>query len=220
MLEVTPRKPIIGLMGGPASGKSFVASLLAELGCGVVDADRLARAALETPAVLTALQARWGEGVLDTQGQADRKAIAARVFEQPQELKWLESILHPQVASRRAAMHRQFRHDVQVAAIVEDCPLLLETGLDASCDVLVFVDASEELRAQRAAARGWSPQELARRSAAQAPLDTKRMRADHVVNSSADRETLRRRLDALLHDLSPGHRQATLDPPVCRPPEA
>ena len=178
--------PVLGLTGAPGSGKSFVARAFADLGAAVVDADALARAALDTDDVQDRLRAWWGDGIVGPDGTTDRAAVGRRVFDNPDELRRLEGLVHPIVGHERARLHEHYRRDPAVTAIVEDCPLLLESGLDAECDVVVLVEASEAMRQARVAEhRGWSAAELARRDRNQWPLDIKRERADHVIVNDA-----------------------------------
>ncbi len=181
------RKPVIGLVGGIGSGKSTIARHFASLGCGVIDADQLARQALELPATVVQLVQWWGDGVLDAHGRPDRAKIAAIVFSSPAELAKLENVTHPQVHERRQQLRRQMQDDPQVVAIIEDCPLLLEKKWDADCDAVVFVEASQQTREARVSqSRGWSPAELARREKSQIGLDIKARRADHVIENNGD----------------------------------
>ena len=190
--------PVFGLLGAPGSGKSHVARAFAALGAAVVDADALARGALNEPAVREQLRAWWGDEVVAADGTTDRAAVGRRVFHDPAELKRLEGLIHPEVKRRRAELHERYRQDRDVTAIVEDCPLLLETGLDAECDVLVFVEASEATRRRRVAEhRGWSAEELARRERQQWPLDTKRRRADHVIVNDGGRDDMTEQVAAV-----------------------
>ncbi|MFP4144949.1 MAG: dephospho-CoA kinase [Phycisphaeraceae bacterium] len=183
----TGRKPVIGLLGGPGSGKSFVAGLFTELGCAVIDADAIARDALTRPDVIDTLVSWWGEGIRDPEGGIDRSQVGQIVFEDPAELRRLEGLVHPIVGDRRAELRRRYQADPEVRAIVEDVPLLLEKGLEGVCDVLVFVEASRETRLERVRAhRGWDDAELARRESRQMPLDTKRNRANYVLNNDGD----------------------------------
>jgi len=191
---VTALSLVFGVLGGVASGKSEVARLLAGPEGLVIDADRLARQELESPASIARLVERYGASILDAQGAPDRQALAAQAFADEPERHWIEDWIHPAVRVRMARELSEAR-DRGVPRIVLDVPLLLENDaqhrLVAACDVLVFVEASFELREHRARhSRGWPPGELARREAAQLPLPVKRARADHVVANNGDREAL------------------------------
>lgn len=186
-------KPMIGLLGAPGSGKSLVATQLASLGCGVIDADKLAKQELARSSVEQQLVQWWGTGLLDGQGGLCTDAIASIVFDDPRQLRRLEELIHPLVHAQRVKMHRQLQADPDVLAIVEDMPLLLEKGFAEACDVLLFVDAPRQIRMQRLRrSRGWSEQDLGSREKNQLALDTKRSRADHTIdNSDGQAETLR-----------------------------
>ena len=193
------RKPVIGLLGGVGSGKSLVAKQLASLGCGIVDADALARAAIDEPAVRHQLVQWWGQGVINPSGQVDRKAVAAKIFNNRDEKARLEGVIHPRVMLGRQDLHVRYNADPAIKAIVEDCPLLLETGLEKEVDALVFVESSRAKRIERVAqTRGWSADELDRREKNQLSLDTKRNRADHViVNEAGEQECFDQTRDVL-----------------------
>ncbi len=174
-------------MGGPGSGKSLVASIFAELGCRVIDADRLAREAIEDAEVKERLRDWWGTDVIDDDGRVNRKRVGEIVFADSRAKAQLEQLIHPRVHAERARLRALATQDSDVQAVVEDCPLLLEVGLDRDCDVLIFVDAPLSLRQERVAAgRGWSAEELSRRDASQLPLDSKRDRADYILINDAD----------------------------------
>ncbi|QDT68695.1 Dephospho-CoA kinase [Planctomycetes bacterium MalM25] len=175
---------IFGLTGGIASGKSFVAALLAERGAVVLDADRHAHAVLDEPAVRAALVERWGAEIVAEDGSLNRAAIAGRVFgdsdEALAERRFLEGLVHPRVRERlrdelEAARQRG------VPAAVLDIPLLIEAGWAEECDTVLFVDTPAGVRQARAAERGWSPEELVRREAAQTPIEEKRKTATAVI---------------------------------------
>jgi dephospho-CoA kinase len=179
-------KPVIGLLGGPGSGKSLCARQFAKLGCAVIDADAIAREALDEPEVAEQLVQWWGREILDAQGGVDRAAVGRIVFQDAGELDRLERLIHPSVHRRREQLHRKYQADPAVVAIVEDCPLLLEKELESVCDVLVFIDAPRETRLERLKRdRGWSEEEMTRRENRQTPLDIKRKRADYVLSNSA-----------------------------------
>lgn len=175
---------VLGLTGGIASGKSFVAALLAERGAVVLDADRHAHAALAEPAVVAALVARWGPSVVAEDGVLLRREVARRVFgadaDAVAERRFLEGLVHPRVRDRlRAELANADRAGAPVAVL--DIPLLHEAGWVATCDAVLFVDTPIDVRRERAARRGWTADELARREAAQTPIDLKRDTADFVI---------------------------------------
>lgn len=179
------RKPVIGLMGGIGSGKSHVARAFESLGCGVIDADRLAREALNSAESITLLRQWWGDSIIGADGLPDRKAIAARVFQRPDELSRLEALLHPMVNQRREALRSRYNADPSVVAIIEDSPLLLEKYADYPVNARVFVKASYETRLARVQrSRGWDRGELDRREKLQVGLDIKESRADYVVENN------------------------------------
>lgn len=190
-----PRKPlVIGLLGGIASGKSRVAALLAEAGASVLDADALARAALDEPEVVAALRSRHGDSILDADRRAiDRAALARATFGRPEHLSHLESLVHPRVRERLLAALGELTA-ARVPAIVLDVPLLLENGaLARRCDLLLFVECSAPKRRKRAmAARGWDEHEIERRESHQLPLSEKRRRADVVLRNEGSDAELRR----------------------------
>ncbi len=180
-------KPTIGLMGAPGSGKSLVARQMASMGCVVIDADALAKQVLQEADIKQQLQTWWGGGVLTPNGDIDRAEVARIAFANPDELKSLEALIHPRVHELREALKPQALARADTKAIVEDCPLLLETGIDKQCDALIFVETDFQTRLARVSqTRGWGPEELRRRDKSQMPLDIKRQRADYVISNDAD----------------------------------
>ena len=180
-------KPIIGLVGGIGSGKSFIADLFGELGCLVIRSDKLVDDAYNDPEVRQALRKWWGESVFRADGRIDRRAIAARIFSDPNERSRLEGLLHPMVERRRRQIMSAAADDPAVIAFVWDTPLLIETGLHQQCDAVIFVYAPIETRLARVARRsGWEATELARRENLQYPLDKKREISEYVIDNTAD----------------------------------
>jgi dephospho-CoA kinase len=174
----------IGLVGGVASGKTLVAQCFAELGAGVLDADRAGHEVLAEDAVVqAALVERWGPSILAADGSIDRTAIAGHVFGAGsgagEERRFLETLLHERIRRRLEAQRNKFVLEGR-PAVVLDAPLLLEAGWGPLCDLLVMVDSPRDARLARARQRGWSSDDFARRESAQWPVDEKR-RAAHVL---------------------------------------
>ena len=207
-----PRLPVIGLTGAPGSGKSEAARLLAERGGAVVDADRLAREAAGEPEVVEAAVRWWGEAVRNPAGGLDRAEVARRVFRDPEQRRRLEGLIHPRVAQRRAALHAEASRGGAARFVVEDCPLLLEAGLDAGCDEVWLVEAPREARLLRVAARGWDAAELDRREAAQASPERRRERADRRLDNGGTPEGLERAVAAALDAFLRAHPAADAAP--------
>lgn len=171
---------VIGLTGGIGSGKSSVSRALARHGAVVIDADVLAREVVApgTPG-LAAVVGVFGSEILAPDGSLDRKALGARVFNDPQARARLEAIVHPLVRARAHELEAATAPD---AVIVHDVPLLVETGQHERFDSVVVVDAPESAQRQRLVElRGMTPEEADRRIAAQATREARRAAADHIV---------------------------------------
>jgi dephospho-CoA kinase len=125
--------------------------------------------------------------------------VAKKIFGQPAERERLERLLHPMVNDARERAMSAAADDPTVVAFVWDTPLLFETGLNAKCDAVVFVDAPQPLRLTRVqASRGWDAGELLRRENSQMPLDTKRKLSQYVVENTADAEMVRSQVRVVL----------------------
>lgn len=180
---------LLGLIGGVASGKSTVAELFRQQGAAVLDADRVGHEVLRLPAVRAAVGGRWGKDVIGADGEVDRKALGRVVFgpppDGPRELAELERITHPEIRRRLKAEVEELAKSGTRLAIL-DAAVMLKSGWDRLCDAIAFIDAPRELRLARALDRGWTPENFARREAAQEPVDEKRRRADFVLDNSRD----------------------------------
>ncbi|WP_448619751.1 dephospho-CoA kinase [Geodermatophilus sp. URMC 65] len=178
----------IGLTGGIGSGKSTVAGLLAARGARIVDADRIAREVVEpgTPG-LEAVVAAFGRGVLTPEGALDRPALAAVVFADPDARRRLDGIVHPLVRARAAEVVAAAPPD---AVVVQDVPLLVETGQAASYDLVLVVEADLDTRVRRLVGRGLSEEDARARIAAQATDEQRRAVADVVLDNSRTVEDL------------------------------
>jgi dephospho-CoA kinase len=180
-------KPIIGIVGGIGSGKTFVADLFGEIGCLVIHSDKLAKQAYDDAEIARTLTDWWGDRILAPGGQIDRKAVADLVFNDAKNRARLENLLFPYIASQRQRIMEEAAGNAQVLAFVWDAPLLLEAGLKGACDALIYVEAPLEVRQARAAAsRGWDKGELERREKLQWPLDKKRQISEYVIDNTAE----------------------------------
>ena len=183
----------IGLTGGIGSGKSTVAALLAERGAVLVDADRIARAVLEpgTPG-LAAVAGEFGTGVLTADGALDRAALAAVVFADPRARARLDALVHPLV---RAQAAEEIARAPEDAVVVQDVPLLVETGQAGSYDLVVVVETDLATRLRRLVERGLTEDDARARIAAQATDEQRRAVADVVLDNSGSREELAAAVD-------------------------
>jgi len=176
---------LVGLTGNIASGKSTVAQLLSERGATIIDADVLARRAVERGTqAFEAIVRRWGTSVLAPDGHLDRGALRRAVFGNPRELEALNEIVHPEV--ERLRLHRieeaRARGD---RIVVCDIPLLFEKKMVELFDRIVLVDAPRPLRLERLVVdRGLRETEAMDMIAAQMPADLKRARADFVIENA------------------------------------
>jgi dephospho-CoA kinase len=183
----------IGLTGGIGSGKSVVSQLLVRRGAVLVDADVLARevVAVGTPGLAAVVEA-FGESVLAADGSLDRPALAAVVFADPEARRRLEGIVHPLVRRRAAELIAAAAPD---AVVVQDVPLLVETGQAASYDLVLVVEADLETRVARLVQRGLTEDDARARIAAQATDEQRRAVADVVLDNSGTLEQLAEQVD-------------------------
>jgi dephospho-CoA kinase len=182
---------LIGLTGNIGSGKSAVSGLLAERGATIIDADVLARdAVMKGSPALDQIIAKWGNGVLDSEGNLDRAALRHVVFDNQDDLDALNEIVHPEVLKRRddEVDAARARGDKVVVAVI---PLLFERHLADEFDSIVLVDAPRSARLDRIVKdRGIDEAEAMKMIASQMPSDLKRARADYVIENAGSREDL------------------------------
>jgi dephospho-CoA kinase len=188
---------LVGLTGNVGSGKSTVSRMLSEHGATIIDADVLARKAVELGTRgYEAIVARWGDGVLAPDGHLDRAALRRIVFANPEELEHLNSIVHPEVERMRDQLVREARERGD-RIVVADIPLLFERHLGERFDRIILVDAPREIRLERLVNdRGLREPEAMDMIAAQMPAELKRVRADFVIDNDGTLEALGRKVDA------------------------
>lgn len=186
----------IGLTGGIAAGKSEALAAFERLGAATISSDAVVHELLENEPLLPRLIERWGEEVAP-EGKVDRDRIGSIVFADTDELKWLEGQIHPLVGERIGAWLASLGGDAEVAVV--EVPLLFETGMDGAFDTTVAVIASDEVRRERAHARGHAL--VDEREARQLAQAEKASRAEHVVENDGSVEDLERELSALVEKL-------------------
>ena len=229
---------VVGLTGGIGSGKSTVAALLAARGAVVVDADQLARQALEPDgAAFGAVAARFGPDVMAADGSIDRTRLAAVVFADPTARVDLEAIVHPCVragVAERVAAEAGTGH-----VVVVEIPLLAESpAARAGLEAIIVVDCPEDVAVARLVAhRGMSEADARARVAAQASREDRRAIADFVLDNAGRRAKLDAEVDRCwdwIEALQPSEAaqpvlnggegglvsgaEATLQPPLCDRP--
>jgi dephospho-CoA kinase len=190
----------VGLTGGIGAGKSSVARLLAEHGAVVLDADQAARAVVEPgTAGLAEIVEAFGEQVLDAGGRLDRARLAEVVFADQARRERLNAIVHPKV---RAWMGERAAAAPEGSVVVQDIPLLVESGLEPMFDHVVVVDAGDEIRVRRLLASRELTEDQARdRMAAQASREKRNAAADTLIDNSGDRGELERSVESLWREL-------------------
>jgi dephospho-CoA kinase len=176
---------LVGLTGNIASGKSTVARKFADRGATIIDADVLARQAVEPGSDgLARIVDRWGDSVLDDDGQLDRAALRVRVFPDHDELEALNDIVHPEVTRRRDRLIAEARERGD-RIVVCDIPLLFERHLAGEFHRIVLVDAPRPLRLERLMRdRQLDETDALDMIAAQMPAELKRARADFVIDNT------------------------------------
>jgi len=188
-------KPVVGLTGGIACGKSTVAKMFGDLGVPVIDADELARAVVEpdTPG-LQQIVREFGRGVLDENGRLDRRKVADMVFGDEGARKTLNAIMHPLIAAAGAAQIKALEND-PAPYVLYEAALLVETGTYKAFSALVVVSAEESLQRLRLIARdGFTVSEANARIASQLPLARKVAVADYVVTNNGDLDATERQV--------------------------
>jgi dephospho-CoA kinase len=185
--------PLLGLVGGIGSGKSFVAALFAKHGAVVVDADKIGHEALQQHDTKQKLREMWADSIFNPAGEVDRRKLGVIVFSDPKQKKKLEDIVYPFIGGRIHEALDQAQRNPNVPLAILDAALLLETGWNRVCMAIAFVDAPDALRVERVRRRGWDTAELQRREAAQWSLEKKKQLCDLVIPNGGD-EVLTERL--------------------------
>ena len=193
--------PFVGLTGGLGAGKSEALRLLGELGAATLSTDAVVHELLASDALHDIVVARLGDEVA-RDGALDRSLIAERVFGDDEARGWLEGELWPRVGRRVADWRQEVdaREPAPPAAVVE-VPLLFESGMEQVFDSTIAVIADEEVRAERAGARGHASVE--ERAGRQLSQEEKSEKADYTVRNDGTLDELRENLSRVLARLDP-----------------
>ncbi len=184
----------IGLTGGIATGKSTVSRYLNHLGYVVLDSDQFAHEAYQDADVYHEIETYFPSCV--SNGMIDRQALGRLVFEDPDQKKKLESIIHPYVKAR---LHQGIQQHHDQGLIFLDIPLLFEAHMEDFCDEIWVVNLSWEAQLERLIKRnGLSEAEALSRMKSQWPLREKCAQADFVIDNNGDLASLYAQIDQRL----------------------
>ena len=198
-----PAVPFVGLTGGMGAGKSTALAALERLGAAVLSTDEVVHELYEEEQLREAVVGRWGPAMAPA-GVIDRSVVAERAFAREEDRAWLEGLLWPLVGARVAAWLTEVRAGQwsgtgRPRAAVVEVPLLFEAGMEELYDATIAVVSEEEVRRERAAARGHALAD--ERAARQLSQEEKARRATFVVRNDGTEEELERELSAVLDKL-------------------
>jgi dephospho-CoA kinase len=187
----------VGLTGGIGAGKSEALAAFERLGAATLSTDRVAHDLLDDEGVRSALIERWGVKVAPD-GSVDRDLVGEIVFNDPEQLAWLESVTHPRVGAHVLEWRQSLDPGVKVAVV--EVPLLFEAVMEDAFDATVAVVAADELRDARLRERGQGG--LEGREARQLDQEEKARRADHVIRNDASLQELESEVKRVIEQLS------------------
>ena len=186
---------VVGVTGGIGSGKSAATAEFERLGITVVDADIVSRqVVMPGSPCLQAIAEHFGSDLLTDKGGLDRKALRQKIFSDPAEKDWLNSLLHPAIREKILAQLEQ----ASSPYVILSAPLLLENNLDKYCQRVLVVDVPEELQLQRTIQRDESPkEEVEAIMKAQLSREARLRKADDILNNEGSIDELRQQVNQL-----------------------
>jgi dephospho-CoA kinase len=193
----------VGLTGGIASGKSTVGRMLGELGCRVIDSDRITRQLFEAGSPVNAAVAEaFGPRVVASDGTIDRKILGELVFENTELRQKLNSIVHPAINQRQSEFLAQAAAEDSHAIGIVEAALIVEVGTYKNYDKVIVVTCSPKIQRERLRERsGLTPQQIETRIASQMPLEEKIKVADFVIDNSGDIGKTRQQVEEVYRQL-------------------
>jgi dephospho-CoA kinase len=180
----------VGLTGGLASGKSFVGRVLADLGCYLIEADKLGHEVMAPRGeAYAAIVKEFGPDILDEEGWISRRKLSGIVWHNPERLEKLSNIVHPPVQAREERLMAEIARLHPRAIAVVEAAILVETGRYKSFDKLIVATCTVEQQMERALERAaYSKEEILARLSRQLPLNEKLRVADYVIDTSGPKE--------------------------------
>ena len=193
----------VGLTGGLASGKTFVAREFEELGCAVISADRLGHEVLcREGEAFGDVVAEFGEEILGDDGEIKREALGKIVFADPGKLKKLNSLVHPHVFQKQEKLFAEIARRDPKAVVVSEAAIMIESGSYTRYDRIVLTVCPPELQVRRYRDReGASETDTRARLARQMPLEEKRKYADYVIDTSGTKQETTRQVREIHQEL-------------------
>jgi dephospho-CoA kinase len=189
----------VGLTGGIGAGKSETLAAFERAGAATLSTDRVTHDLLDDEQVRAALVDRWGPDVAPD-GSVDRQRVGEIVFDNRDELAWLESVMHPRVGTHVLEWRQDLGPEVRIAVV--EVPLLFEAAMEDAFDATVAVIARDEVRDARLRERGQGG--LAGREERQLDQAEKERRADHVIRNDGSLQELHERVNELIEELNTG----------------
>jgi len=177
---------LVGLTGSLGAGKSTVSHILSDLGAHLIDADHLAREAVQkgSPALMKIAQI-FGESFLDEEGQLNRQALAEEVFPDPKKVKILNGIIHPEVRRLKELAYEQIEAKSPQDTLVYMVPLLFETGMEKDFQKIILISIEKKVQIQRLReGRNFTLEQIEARLKNQLPQEEKIQLADFVIDNS------------------------------------
>jgi dephospho-CoA kinase len=188
---------LIGLTGGPGTGKSLAAEYLKRQGAVIISGDDTGREVLEVyPAVLKKLVRSFGDDILESNGILNRRALGRIVFGDPKALKKLNDIIHPHLLKSLKAKIDQHRKSGKL--VVVDAALIFEWGIERWFDYILVVTSKRTNRIERLMYSGLTRKEVEGRIRSQIPQSDKAKRADFIIANNSSKTVLRGKVNSLL----------------------
>jgi len=201
-VEKTNKKPVIGILGGIGSGKSTTAAEFEKLGCGLIDADKIAHQLLDEPDIKKKVTEAFGSSILNKDNKIDRKKLADIVFADRAKLEQLNNIIHPAVLERAEQLIEEFNSRPEIKAIVLDMPLLVEVGWEKRCEKLIFIDCKEQIRAERSKKTHlFDENKLKIRENFQISLDKKQGIAENTIDNNSELSSLKKQVAEIFSNI-------------------